>query len=121
MRVLIVDDSQIMRKIIAGALRLQGLDDFVEASDGRQAVEIVERDDKIRLIMLDWNMPVMTGLEVVKKLREIGNDVPIIMVTAESEKVKVLEAMKSGANDYLVKPFSQKDFAAKLEKYSQIV
>lgn len=119
MRVLIVDDSQIMRKIITGALKNQGIKEIVEASNGLEAVEMTQKDSDIGLILMDWNMPTMTGIEAVKKIRDSGNKIPIVMVTTESEKEKVIEAIKTGANDYLVKPFNPKDIAAKLEKFMQ--
>jgi len=117
MRVLIVDDSQIMRKILTGALKKVGMNEIVEATNGQEAVEMVHGDDSIGLVLMDWNMPTMTGLEAVKKIRENGCKTPIVMVTTEGEKEKVLEAIKSGANDYMVKPFSPKDIQSKLEKH----
>ena len=119
MRVLIVDDSQIMRKIISGALKKLNVDDCLEAVDGQEAVDIAEKEKDIGLIMMDWNMPTMTGIEAVRKIRASGNKVPIVMCTTEGEKERVLEAIKSGANDYLVKPFNPKDMQSKLEKFLQ--
>ena len=117
MQVLVVDDSQIMRKIVSGALNKAGVTDTIDACDGREAVKILSEQSDIDLVLMDWNMPNMTGLEALKKVRADGNKVPIIMCTTEGEKEKVLEALKSGANDYLVKPFSPKDIQAKLEKF----
>ncbi|MBD3169761.1 MAG: response regulator [candidate division Zixibacteria bacterium] len=117
MQVLVVDDSQIMRKIVTGALNKVGITDTLDACDGKEAVQIVSQNPDIGLVLMDWNMPNMTGLEAIKKIRASKNEVPIIMCTTEGEKEKVLEALKSGANDYLVKPFSPKDIQAKLEKY----
>jgi len=121
MRILIVDDSQIMRKIITGALKQQGIKDVVEASNGLEAVKLVTADSEIGLVLMDWNMPTMSGLEAVKNIRAEGITTPIVMVTTESEKEKVIEAIKNGANDYLVKPFNPKDIQAKLEKFLQKV
>ncbi len=119
MQVLIVDDSQIMRKIITGALKKHGVNDIVEAANGQEAVDAVTNNKDIGLILMDWNMPVMTGIDAVKKLRADGVKTPIVMVTTESEKEKVLEAIKTGASDYLVKPFNPKDIQGKLEKFLQ--
>ncbi len=119
MRVLIVDDSQIMRKIITGALKKLRIKDIVEASNGQEAVDMVSIDSEISLVLMDWNMPTMTGIEAVSKIRAAGKKTPIVMVTTESEKDKVIEAIKTGANDYLVKPFNPKDIQAKLEKFLQ--
>jgi two-component system chemotaxis response regulator CheY len=117
MQVLVVDDSQIMRKIVTGAVNKAGCPDTVDACDGREAIKIVSENPNIGLILMDWNMPNMTGLEAIKRIRADKNNVPIIMCTTEGEKTKVLEALKSGANDYLVKPFSPKDIQSKLEKF----
>jgi len=117
MQVLIVDDSQIMRKIITGALKKAGVNDIIEATNGQEAVETVESNAKIGLILMDWNMPTMTGIEAVTMIRAKGNKTPIVMVTTEGEKSKVVEAIKAGANDYLVKPFNPKDIQTKLDKH----
>jgi two-component system chemotaxis response regulator CheY len=117
MQVLIVDDSQIMRKIITGVLKKLNVNDILEAVNGQEAVSAAAEHKDIGLIMMDWNMPVMTGIDAVRNIRKTGNKVPIIMCTTEGEKEKVLEALKTGANDYLVKPFNPKDIQAKLEKF----
>jgi len=117
MQVLIVDDSQIMRKIITGVLKKLSVSKILEAVNGQEAVDSAAKNSDIGLIMMDWNMPTMTGIDAVKKIRATGNKVPIIMCTTEGEKEKVLEALKAGANDYLVKPFNPKDIQSKLEKF----
>lgn len=117
MQVLIVDDSQIMRKIITGVLKKLNVSKILEAVNGQEAVDSAAKNSDIGLIMMDWNMPTMTGIDAVKKIRANGNKVPIIMCTTEGEKEKVLEALKAGANDYLVKPFNPKDIQSKLEKF----
>jgi len=89
----------------------------VEAANGREAVDAVSQDGTIGLVLLDWNMPEMSGIDALKTIRAGGNKVPIIMVTTESEKDKVLEAIKSGANDYLAKPFGPKEIQEKLTKF----
>jgi two-component system chemotaxis response regulator CheY len=110
-----------MRKIIIGALKKLGVNEIIEASNGQEALEAVARDGSIGLVLMDWNMPTMTGIDAVKKIRAAGNKVPVVMVTTEAEKEKVIEAIKSGANDYLIKPFNPKDIQAKLEKFLQAV
>jgi two-component system chemotaxis response regulator CheY len=117
MKVLVVDDSQIMRRIIVGALEKAGIKDVLEAADGEQAVASVAKNADVKLILMDWNMPNMTGIEALGKIRAAGSVVPIIMVTTESEKERVLEAIKAGANDYLAKPFDPKAIQGKLEKF----
>jgi len=117
MKVLLVDDSQIMRRIMISALKKVGAEEILEAANGKEAVSTVAGDSGINLVLMDWNMPEMTGIEALKKIRADGSQVPIIMVTTESEKDKVLEAIKSGANDYLAKPFGPKEIESKLKKF----
>lgn len=121
MRVLVVDDSQIMRRIITGTLSKLGIEglEVAEAANGQEAVELVKQQNDIGLILMDWNMPVMSGIEAVEAIRKSQNSTPIVMVTTEGEKKKVIEAIKAGANDYLVKPFNPKDIQSKLEKFLQ--
>ncbi len=117
MSILVVDDSQIMRKIISQAIAKVGKYNIIEAADGSEAVETMLKDDTVELVLMDWNMPVMTGIDAVKKIRMNQKKTPIVMVTTEAEKDRVLEAIKSGANDYLAKPFGPKDIQAKLSKF----
>ncbi len=119
MKVLVADDSQIMRKIIMGALKKLGVEDIVEVADGKEALAVVSAGTDFSLVLMDWNMPVMNGLDVVKKMRSDGIKTPVIMVTTESEKDKVLMAIKAGATDYLVKPFNPKNIQTRLEKFLQ--
>jgi len=117
MQVLVVDDSQIMRRIVIGALNKAGISDTLDAPDGREAIKILSEKNTVNLVLMDWNMPNMTGIEAIREICAKNIKVPIIMVTTEGEKEKVIEAIKSGANDYLVKPFSPKDIQLKLEKF----
>ncbi|MEW6411923.1 MAG: response regulator [Candidatus Zixiibacteriota bacterium] len=117
MQVLVVDDSQIMRKIIIGVLKRLNIKEIVEAADGQEAIEAVAANTDIGLILMDWNMPRMSGIDALKKLRADNVSAPIVMVTTEGEKQKVIEAIKAGANDFLIKPFTPKDITAKLEKF----
>jgi len=116
-KVLVVDDSQIMRKIVTGALKKAGIVDIVEAANGQEAIDMLSQNADVTLVLMDWNMPVMTGIDALKKIRAGGSAVPIVMVTTEAEQDKVLEALKSGASDYLAKPFGPKEIKAKLEKF----
>ncbi len=117
MKVLIVDDSQIMRKIITGVLKKLKVNDILEAVNGQEAVTKVSENEDIGLVLMDWNMPMMNGLDAVKQIRASGSKVPIVMCTTEAEKERVLEAVKAGSNDYLVKPFNPKDIQNKLGKF----
>jgi two-component system chemotaxis response regulator CheY len=116
-KVLVVDDSGTMRKIVIRALNNVGLTDIVEAGDGIQALAAFQAN-QINLVMTDWNMPNKSGLELTQDIRSTGSKVPIFMITTESEKERVLEAIKNGVTDYLMKPFTQDVLQEKLQKYS---
>ena len=120
MTILIVDDSRIMRNIIKNTLtghaRYANCQ-YLEAPDGREAQRLI-RSQAIDLLLLDWNMPMLNGLELVKRLRAdaVQAKLPIIMITSESAKYSVIEAVKAGVNDYLIKPVSEKLLMEKLER-----
>jgi two-component system chemotaxis response regulator CheY len=115
MRVLIADDDQSMRQLIARSLSAFGATETVEAVDGAEA--LAKLDEDLDLIILDWHMPVVDGLNVVKSIRKQGLEIPILMVTAETEKPLVVEAIQAGVDDYLAKPFSQDTFRAKIARF----
>jgi two-component system chemotaxis response regulator CheY len=103
MRALVVDDSMTMRAILKDILTEMGIEvDCAES--GAVALEMTHRVS-YGVLLLDWNMPKLLGLDVLKEVRARGSDVPVVMVTTQTEKAKVLEAIKAGANDYLTKPF----------------
>jgi len=115
MKILIVDDSSTMRKIIKKHLIQLGYNDFIEAQDGIDALEKVHDVD---LIFTDWNMPNMNGFEFLKKVRSNSeyNNKKIIMVTTESSKFDVIDAIKAGVTEYLIKPFTLQSLEEKLKK-----
>lgn len=115
-KVLVVDDSGVMRKIILRALNALEINDVVEAVDGADGLQKFN-EEAFDLVLSDWNMPNMNGLEMLKAIRATGSKVPLIMVTTEAEQGRVLEAIQSGANNYLVKPFEQETLMQKLEQY----
>ena len=115
-RVLVADDSITMRKIILRSLNAVGVSSAVEASDGEEAVGLFNPGE-FDLVLTDWNMRGKTGLEVTREIRQKDADVPIIMVTTEAEKTRVLEAIQAGVSDYLVKPFTADTLREKLEKH----
>ena len=114
-RVLVADDSSTMRKIILRSLQAVGVDEVTEAADGAEAVSLFKPND-FDMVLTDWNMPGKTGLEVVQEIRAQDGDVPIIMVTTEAEKGRVVQAIQAGVSDYLVKPFTADTLREKLEK-----
>lgn len=116
-RVLIADDSNVMRKIIKNALNQLGFSDYVEAADGHAAMKEVG-EDPVDLIISDWNMPKMTGLEFLKTVREHGNlkDIPFLMVTSEGDEAKILEAVEAGVSQYIVKPFNADQLQTKVKE-----
>ncbi len=116
MRVLVADDSSTMRKIIIRSLLAVGAPGAVEAADGNEALQLF-KPGEFDLVLTDWNMPGKNGLEVVQGIREQDTTVPIIMVTTEAEKGRVLQAIQAGVSDYLVKPFSADTLREKLAKH----
>lgn len=115
MKILVVDDSSTMRRIIKNTLNKLGYEAFEEAGDG---VEALKKLEGIGLVITDWNMPNMDGLTLVKAIRseEKYKSVPIIMVTTEAAKEEVVEAIKAGVNNYVVKPFTPDILKQKLEQ-----
>ena len=109
LRTLIVDDSSVMRKIVARALQQGGfsLGQILEAGNGSEALEILRRE-KVDLVLSDINMPVMDGLEFVRQLRIVENaqGVPVVMITTEGSESHVMEAISCGARGYIRKPFT---------------
>lgn len=117
MKLLVVDDSSTMRRIIKNTLQRLGYDDILEAEHGLQAWELLDTIDDINILITDWNMPEMNGLDLVKKVRGDQRfiDIPIIMVTTEGGKAEVITALKAGVNNYIVKPFTPQVLKEKLE------
>ena len=115
-RVLVADDSDTMRKIILRSLAGVGINAAVEASDGQQAIDLF-RTGEFDLVVTDWNLQLKSGLEVVSEIREQDGKVPIIMVTSESDKARVMKAIQAGVSEYLVKPFTADTLQEKLQKY----
>ena len=116
MKVLVVDDSGVMRKIIIRSLNAVGVNDTAEAADGAEGFTAFQAGN-FDMVLTDWNMPVRTGLELVQDIRGTGSQVPIIMITTEAQKTQVIAAIQAGVTDYLTKPFESDDLRAKLDKY----
>jgi two-component system, chemotaxis family, chemotaxis protein CheY len=117
-RVLLADDSGTMRTIIRRSLESLGVATIVEAADGSLAVTAF-KPGEFELVLTDWNMPGKTGVEVAKSIRALDKKIPIVMITTEAEKARVMEALQAGVSDYLVKPFTTEKLKEKLEKFVQ--
>jgi two-component system, chemotaxis family, chemotaxis protein CheY len=117
MRVLLADDSGTMRTILRRSLKSIGVSDIVEAIDGVQAVELFQGGG-VDLVLTDWNMPGKCGPEVAKEIRALDKNVPIIMITTEAERGRVLEAVQAGVSDYLIKPFTTSTLEQKLARFT---
>jgi two-component system chemotaxis response regulator CheY len=118
MTILVVDDSKIMRTIVKNMFDKLGYEcKYIEADNGMTAFHLLSVHD-ISLVLLDWNMPQLSGIDFLKKVRAIPKyeKLPIFMVTSESARYNVVEALKCGATDYIIKPVSEKNFREKLSK-----
>lgn len=115
MRALVVDDSRAMRLILGRTLRDRGCE-VLEAGDGREALDVLAQCARPDVLLVDWNMPVMNGLELVQEVRRqpAYQGVRIVMVTTESETSHVVQALEAGADEYLFKPFTPDAVADKL-------
>lgn len=120
MKVLIIDDSGVMRRIHMNALREHHVEDadMIEAEDGARALQVA-KDEEIDLFLVDWNMPRLNGLQLVQTLRAMDRyeKTPIIMITSEAAKYNVVEAIKAGVTNYIVKPVKGNQIWEKIGKY----
>ncbi len=115
MNIMLVDDSRTIRNIQKRTLVQLGHTEIVEAEDGVQALAMFN-EKAPDLILIDWNMPNMNGLTLVQKIRETNKTIPLIMCTTEAEKARVLEAIKAGVNNYIVKPFTAETLGEKINQ-----
>ena len=119
MKVLLTDDSTTMRKIQRRVLTAMGIEDVVEASNGKEALDkLKELNYQVTFVLLDINMPEMNGMETLKVIRSTpaSAQLPVIMCTSVAEKSQVLDAIKAGASNYVVKPFQPEDLKKKIEQ-----
>ncbi|MDX9858145.1 MAG: response regulator [candidate division Zixibacteria bacterium] len=116
LKILAVDDSPTMRRIIINTLKRAGFQNVVEANDGKDALAKM-KVEPVNFVITDWNMPEMDGLTFVTTLRSMEEykNLPILMVTTRSVKDDILEAMKAGVNNYIVKPFTPDTLKEKIE------
>lgn len=117
MKVLIVDDFSTMRRIVKNILRQLNFTNILEADDGSTALDVLQRE-KIDIVVSDWNMPKMTGLELLKAMKsdDALKHIPFLMVTAEAQQENIIEAVKSGVNNYIVKPFTAETLSQKISQ-----
>lgn len=117
MRVLVVDDFSTMRRIIKNILRQIGFNNIIEADDGTTAWDVINQD-RVDFVISDWNMPKMTGIDLLRKVRtseEFGK-LPFLMVTAEAQQENIIEAVQAKVSNYIVKPFTAETLGAKIDK-----
>jgi len=122
MKILIVDDFSTMRRIIKNLLRELGFNNTAEADDGNTALPMLKKSD-FDFLITDWNMPGMSGLELLKVVRADGDlaSLPVLMVTAERKRENIVKATEAGVNGYIVKPFTAATLNEKMEKIFQRV
>jgi len=116
MKILIVDDSSVMRKVIRAAADVLDLESE-EAQDGIEAMKILaDNYMSIDLVLLDWNMPHKTGFDVLQEIKSNENykNIPVMMVTTEGHKASIVAAVRAGADNYLVKPFTVDELESKI-------
>lgn len=118
LKFLIVDDSLTMRRIVANTLKNIGYENFSEAVDGRDALIKLASDKAINFVITDWNMPVLSGLELIKAIRsdETLANTPILMVTTRGVKEDIIEALKAKVSNYIVKPFTPTVLKEKIDQ-----
>ncbi len=118
-KAIVVDDSSVMRQIIKNNLKQLGFEqsNLVDAEDGEQALKKINKDT-IDLVIADWNMPRMTGIDLLKAIRSDGalKELPFLMVTSEADKEKIMEAVQAGVNQYIVKPFNATQLEEKIKE-----
>ena len=115
MRILVIDDSSAMRAILRKILAQAGFD-VTEAANGREALESLHESGKPQFVLVDWNMPEMNGLDFIRAVRadSQNRDLPIMMITTETETAQVVRALAAGANEYVMKPFTKEAILEKL-------
>ena len=116
-KILVVDDFATMRKVVRNLLKQIGYENIIEAEDGVSALKVL-KSQKIDFIVSDWNMPNMTGLELLKAVRADSelNAPPFLMITAEALQDNVVAAVRAGVSNYIVKPFTAETLNGKIQK-----
>ncbi|MEW6542423.1 MAG: chemotaxis response regulator CheY [Nitrospirota bacterium] len=117
MKVMVVDDMSTMRRIVKNILKQLGYANIEEAENGKEALDKL-KGESFGLVVSDWNMPVMTGIDMLRAIRadESLKHIPVLMVTAEAQKENIVEAVQAGVSNYIVKPFTAESLQEKLNK-----
>lgn len=117
MRILVVDDFNTMRRIVKNILKQLGFENVGEAENGQEALNLMKKE-KFDFVVTDWNMPVMNGLDLLKAIKADAalKDIPVMMVTAEAQQQNIVVAVKAGASNYIVKPFTSEVLEEKISK-----
>jgi len=117
MKIMVVDDMSTMRRIVKNILKQIGFSNVDEAENGQEALEKLKADT-FGFIVSDWNMPVMTGIDMLRAIRsdEALKHIPVLMVTAEAKKENIVEAVQAGVSNYIVKPFTAESLQEKMAK-----
>ncbi|MCU7497500.1 MAG: response regulator [Ignavibacteria bacterium] len=118
LKFLVVDDSVTMRRIVANSLKNLGYENIVEAVDGKDALAKLAADAEINFVITDWNMPVLTGLELTKAIRadDKYTKLPILMVTTRGVKEDIIEALQAKVSNYVIKPFTPQILKEKIDQ-----
>lgn len=118
MKILVVDDFSMMRKVIKNILKQLDFHVIIEAEHGREALEVLKKNEDVALIITDWHMPVMNGLELLIAIRKNPPTakLPVLMVTAEALQENILAAIKAGVSNFVVKPFDANMMKEKIDK-----
>lgn len=122
MKILCVDDSSATRQFIKRAVDVLGFE-FLEAADGKEGLEILNAESgRVDLVLLDWNMPVLDGMEMLKTLKASSRlkNIPVTFISTEQEQQKISDALRQGAKNFLIKPFSQEELIGKIMESLEI-
>lgn len=118
MKILVVDDFSTMRRIVKNLLRELGFENVMEADDGLTALPLLEKAGDFDFVVSDWNMPGMTGINLLREIRSNPSlaSTPVLMITAEAKRENIIEAVEAGVNGYIVKPFTAATLQDKIGK-----
>lgn len=117
MKIMVVDDMSTMRRIVKNVLKQLGFTNVEEAENGKEALEKL-KGDVYGFVVSDWNMPIMTGIDMLRAIRADAalKQIPVLMVTAEAQKENIIEAVQAGVSNYIVKPFTAEALQDKMAK-----